>query len=167
MMYDFGVKHLPVVKDSTLLGIINEDDIFDNDVELELGSYQFHGNLPKLYSSDHIYEAMRLLYEHNLTIIPVVDPETEDYLGLISMEDLLKFFAGVGAFHEPGSIIVLEIARKDYILSEIARIVESENSVILSTFLTTTRDSEKIEVTLKINRQDPISIIATFERYDY
>ena len=166
MMNDFYVRHLPIVNNKQLLGVLSEDDILNYDVEEAVGSYSLSLNRPYVKDSDHIYEVMRLLAEYRLTVIPVVDFE-DNYVGLISLADLLRYFANTGAFAEPGSIIVLEIQKRDYALSEISRIVESENAAILSTLITSDPNSLKLEVTLKINRQNTQSVIATFERFNY
>ncbi|MBL7794631.1 MAG: CBS domain-containing protein [Saprospiraceae bacterium] len=166
LMSDFHIRHLPIVNDRQLLGLLSEDDVLNNDAEEAVGSYAL--SLPSVYvkHSDHIFEVMRLLAEHNLSIVPVVDDQ-HNYLGLITMEDLLRYFASTVSFIEPGCIIVLEIAKRDYSLAEIARIVESENAAIISAFITTNAHSERLEVTLKINRLNVHGIIATFERFKY
>jgi CBS domain-containing protein len=166
MMNDFYVRHLPIVNNKQLLGVLSEDDILDFDATEAVGSYSLSLIRPYVKYNDHIYEVMRVLAENKLTVIPVVDGE-ENYIGLITQEDLLRYFANAGSFSEPGSIIVLEISKRDYALSEISRIVESENAAILSTFITSEPDNTQVEVTLKINRQNTQSIIATFERFDY
>jgi lipoate-protein ligase A len=67
----------------------------------------------------------------------------------------------------PGGIIVLELNVNDYSLAHIARIVEDNDAKILSSYVTSVPDSMKMEVTLKINREDVTSIILSFMRYDY
>jgi len=52
-------------------------------------------------------------------------------------------------------------------LSEISRIVESNDARILSSFVTSHKDSVQMEVTLKINKSDLSGIIQTFNRYNY
>ncbi len=166
IMSDFYIKHLPIVNNEQLLGLISEDDILEHDVEEAVGSYQLSMARPYVKESDHVYEVFRLVSEYLLTVIPVVDME-DNYLGLITQEDLLRFFASIGSFTEPGGIVVLEMSKRDYSLTEIARIVESENAIILSSFITSSTDSTKIDVTLKINRNDIQSILATFDRFNY
>lgn len=166
IMNEFGVRHLPIVNNRELLGLIAEDDILNFDVDEPIGSYRLSLHKPFVTEGDHLYEVMRVLAEQRLTLIPVVDAESE-YTGLITQEDLLHFFARTGSFSEPGSIIVLEVARRDYSLVEIARIVESENAAVLSSFITTNLDSFVVDVTLKINKPDIQHIIATFERFNY
>lgn len=166
VMADFYVKHLPIVNNEQLLGTISEDDILENDVEEPVGSYSLSMHRPHVRENDHIYEVMRIMAEYNLTVIPVVDFE-ENYKGLIAQDDLLRYFANTGSFKEPGSIIVLEMGKRDYSLSEISRIVESEGAAVLSSFITTNLDSTQVDVTVKINRQNIQSIIATLERFEY
>lgn len=165
VMNDFYIKHLPIVNNKELLGLISEDDILDHDVEEAVGSYKLSINRPYVRNTDHLYEVLRLVSDYQLTTIPVVDDQNQ-YLGLISQEDLLKFFSSIGSIKEPGSIIVLEMGKRDYSLGQIARIVEDENAVILSSFITSSIDSNRIDVTLKINRPEIHRIVASFERFD-
>jgi acetoin utilization protein AcuB len=167
LMNEFYVRHLPIVNNEQLLGLIAEDDILNHDVEEAVGSYTLsNSRRPYVKQTDHLYEVLRLIAEYHLTVIPVVDEE-ENYVGLITIEALMQYFAKTASFADPGSILVIELSKRDYMLSEIARIVESEGASILSSFITTNPDSTKIEVTLKINRQFIQSVIATFQRYDY
>ena len=166
IMSDFYVKHLPIVNNKQLLGLLSEDDILDHDIEEAVGSFRLSLQRPYVKGSDHVFEVIKIMSEFNLTVIPVIDMD-DNYLGLISQDDLLKFFAGIGSFTEPGSILVLEMSKRDYSLAEVARIVESENAAILSSFITTNLDSSKIDLTIKINRQDIQGISKTFERFEY
>ncbi|MEO1513955.1 MAG: CBS domain-containing protein [Bacteroidota bacterium] len=166
IMNDYYVKHLPIVNNEQLLGLLAEDDILDHDPAEAVGSYRLSMSRPYVFENNHIYEVLRTLSEYQLTVIPVIDKD-ENYLGLIAQGDLIRFFANIGSFTEPGGIIVLEMSKQDYAMTEMARIVESENAAILSSFITSSLDSTKIDVTLKINRKDLQRILATFERFDY
>jgi len=166
IMADFYVKHLPIVNNKQMLGLISEDDILQNDVAEAVGSYPLSLTKPYVNERDHLYDVLRVLSEYSLTVIPVIDAEN-NYMGLITQGDLLRFFAQIGSFTEPGSIIVFEMSKQDYSLAEISRIVEGENAAILSSFITSSLDSTKIDVTIKINRQELQTILATFERFNY
>jgi CBS domain-containing protein len=165
-MEDFNVRHLPIVNDRQLLGVISEDDIWVHNTSEPIGSYELSLKRPYVKKSDHLYEVMRLLAEHQLTIIPVVDNQG-DYLGMVSLEDVLNYFAKTAAFSETGSIVVLEFQHRNYSLAEIARIVEENGAAILSTFVTSDPNSSLVEVTLKINRKDLRNILRSFDRYGY
>lgn len=165
---DFHVKHLPVTADDgRLVGIISEEDIFNHKLYEPVGEYDF--SMLRHFSvseNDHVFEVMRVMGENRLTIIPVVD-EAGKYLGLVSQNDLLRSFANTNSFAEPGGILVLEMPARDYSLAQIARIVEDEDSKILSAFISSGLQSETVEVTLKLNRHDLGRVIAALGRYEY
>ena len=166
IMNEYGVRHLPIVNNKELLGLVSEDDILNFDVEEPVGSYRLSTFRPAVREHDHLYEVIKVLSQQRMTLMPVVD-ENDEYVGLISQEDIIHYFARIGSFTEAGSIIVLEVNRRDYSMVEMARIVESEGAAILSSFVTSNLDSLVIDVTLKINRPNLGSIIATFERFEY
>jgi acetoin utilization protein AcuB len=61
----------------------------------------------------------------------------------------------------------LDINNKNNSLAHMAQIVESDNAQILSSYVRTFPDSTRMEVTLKVNKQDISNILATFLRYGY
>lgn len=166
MMGEFYVRHLPIVNNKELLGLISEDDILDYDVNEAIGAYSLSLARPYVHRGEHLYEVMRILAEQRLTVIPVVD-KAHNYLGVVTLEAVLQYFSANYSFREPGSIIVLSMSNRDYSLAEIARIVESENARILSAFVTAQPNDPTIDVTLKLNKQHIQSIIATFLRFEY
>ncbi|OAV43844.1 CBS domain-containing protein [Lewinella sp. 4G2] len=166
VMNDFYLRHLPIVSDGKLRAVVSEDDILESDALERVSNYQLPHQPPRVFADDHVYDVMKYLVEYKLTMVPVTDRE-ENYVGLVTGEDLLKFFAETSTFRDPGSIVILEMGRHDYSLAEIARIVESEGSIILSSFLRTFDNTERIEVTVKINNQSIAATLATFERFNY
>lgn len=164
---DHHVRHLPVVEHGRLVGIISEEDIFNHKLYEPIGEYDF--SMLRRYSvraADHVFEVMRVMGDNRLTVIPVVDAQG-GYLGLVTLSDLLRFFANSASFTEPGGVLVLEMSRRDYSLATIARIVEEERAAILSTFVTSGPDAEVVEVTIKVNRQDLSRVVAALQRYEY
>jgi acetoin utilization protein AcuB len=91
----------------------------------------------------------------------------QNYLGLISINAITEYFAQITSVSQPGGIIVLEINNKNNSLAHMAQIVESDNAQVLSSYVQTFPDSTRMEVTLKVNKQDISTIIATFLRYEY
>lgn len=166
IMSDFHVRHLPIVNGTQLLGLISENEILEFDTEESVGSYPLKMTHPFVYDRNHVYDIMRLLNEYHLTLIPVID-KAHNYLGVVTLEDVLKFVAESASFGEHGSVIVLTVNRFNYSLSQIARIVESENAIILNSFITSMPDSTELDITLKLNRSDISKILASFRRYDY
>ena len=67
----------------------------------------------------------------------------------------------------PGGVIVLELNQNDYSVTQIGSIVEGNDAKILSLHISSTAESTKLEVTIKVNREDLSAIIQTFNRYNY
>jgi hypothetical protein len=67
----------------------------------------------------------------------------------------------------PGGIIVLELGFKDYSMSQIAQIIESDGAHMLSASVSATGDPQKIELTIKVDKVDLTRILASFYRYSY
>lgn len=166
-MQEDHVSHLPVVVDQEFLGIVSDTailDVFEADKNLEeagLTLNKFH-----VPAHLHIYELIRVIYTSTLTAIPVLDPEST-YLGVITIHNVYEQFVKLSAINEPGGVLVLEMNIKDYSLSEVARLVESCNAIILSTYTVIHTDSTKMDLTIKVNKADLSELIATFERFSY
>lgn len=165
-MDEFKISHLPVLKNGNFVGLISESDILDKK-DLELSLDVLFDHLPRPYVSEnaHIYEVLAKMAEHRISVLPVLDLN-EQYLGCTSVHQLMTLIANTSSIKESGGIVVLEMNRMDYSLAQIAQIVEGENAKILSSFIMSSTDSTKIEVTLKIGEVDLSRIIRSFERYD-
>ncbi|MBK7219766.1 MAG: CBS domain-containing protein [Saprospiraceae bacterium] len=166
IMHVYHVKHLPIVDNHELEGLISEDDILNHDLDKAIGTYKLSLVNPFCHEGDHLFEVMQKMALNKLTTIPVID-STNRYLGLVTIEDVFNFFGDSYAFKEPGSIIILETDRSKYSLSEIARICESEGILIFSSFVTSNLDSTSLYVTLKLNTFDVTRLVNAFQRYDY
>jgi acetoin utilization protein AcuB len=167
IMGEYCVRHLPIIQQDELLGLISEDIVLEHDPELPFTSYRLAVVCPFVRERDHVYEIMRQMNVHKLTVIPVVGQKSGKFVGVITLNDLLKYFAESASLSEPGSIVVLEVNRFQYSLSEIARIVESEGGIILNSFIRSIPDSNEMQVTIKIGRPDIRGILNAFERYRF
>lgn len=107
-----------------------------------------------------------LISRLELSAIPVVN-ENREYIGTIETQDLLKRIGSYYSFMEPGGLITLILGPRDYNLSEISRIVESNNAKILTLYLEQIEKSDQLRLTLKISTTDLSHIFATFERFRY
>jgi acetoin utilization protein AcuB len=163
----FRVSHLPIVNNQDFLGLISDADIYDmNQPEEPIGNHALTLFKPYVEEEQHIFEVIGLASRLKLSVVPVLDSNNH-FKGVITISDLIRHIAGISSMDQPGSIIVLELIERDYSLSQIAQIVESNNAKILSMYITSPPESTKLEVTLKVNTSDLISVIKTFERYNY
>lgn len=167
VMEEFRVIHVPVVKNGKLIGLITEDDALSVE-DLESSLEQHLLVLLKVFvtQDQHVFDIIKMVSDCQLSNVAVTD-EHQNYLGCITTEHLVDEVAKFSSVSDPGSIIVLDLNVNDYSMSEIARIVESNDAKILSSFVTSHTDSVRMELTLKINKSDLSGIIQTFNRYNY
>jgi predicted transcriptional regulator len=166
-MTEFRVNHLPIVNDQQFLGLISDSDIVEVvDHAFPIGGLSLSLYNPFVFEDQHIYDVFRLFYEQKLSIVPVLDNK-KNYKGLISINSVMEFMATITAVKDPGGIIVLEVDNRNNSLAHIAQIVESDNAQVLSSYVRAFPDSTKLEITIKLNRTDISSIMASFLRYDY
>ena len=166
-MEENNLTQLPLVLEDKYLSLVQEADVLDlTNTDILLDTSDFLDYKPAVFAGGHPFEALRVVHQENLSIVPVIDKEN-NYLGAITRDDLLKYIAENSGLDTPGGILVLEIEPRNYSLHEIARICESEDVIIISTQLFTNRESGKIEVTLKTNRTDLQGVVQSFERHNY
>lgn len=166
-MNEFKLFHLPIVNESQFLGLLDEDDLHEvRDTETSIGSLSLKVHNPFVFQDAHVYDVIRLFNQLQLSTVAVLDYK-KNYMGMISIHNVLEYASQLFAVNEPGGIIVLEISNRNNSLSHMAQIVEADNAQILSSYVQAYPDSTKLEVTLKINKTEISGIRASFERYDY
>lgn len=167
LMDENNIAHLPVVADDKYIALVHEDDLLNWDTpEKPISASDLLRYSPAVVAHGHAFEALRLAYSQNLSVVPVVDNENK-YVGVVTRDSLLHYFAEKSGIDNPGGIIVLEMNPMDYSLYEIARICENEDVTIISSQLYTNRETGKIELTLKTNRTNLDAVAATYERFGY
>jgi CBS domain-containing protein len=163
----FRISHLPIVNNQDFLGLISDTDIYDmNQPEEPIGNHELTLLKPFVTDSQHLFEVIGIAAQLKLSVVPVLD-NNGHYKGVITTNDLIRHIAGISSMDQPGGIIVLEMIERDYSLTQIAQIVESNNVRILSMYITSPVESTRLEVTLKVNTTDLLALIKTFERYNY
>lgn len=166
-MEQFKVSHLAVVKDRELVGLVSEHDLMDyNHPEETIEELKIPLLKPIIHSYQHTYDLLKLMMSFNLTLIAVLD-DKEMYKGCITLKGLLQNLSTMASVQNMGGVIVLEVNQADYSLTQISSIIEGNDAKILSAHVSSIPNSTKVEVTLKINREDLSRILQTFYRYNY
>ncbi len=165
-MEDFDVQELAVVKDDYFLGLVQKADLLDTDEAATLIVLSDQFKKIMLVDTAHFLTALDLFSKHQLSILPVLN-EQQECIGMIPqkrLNDALAKFLGADV---PGAIIVLSVAPYQYSLAEMSRLVESNNAQIVQLNSYYDESNGAMIITLKINKDEAQSIIATFQRYDY
>ena len=163
-MDEFRVNHLPVFKGAEYMGLVSEVEILDAG-ELDKNLEIFIGNMPKIavQQDQHIYDVIKILDDYHISLVPVMD-NANRFLGVISYKEIISAMVETFTLTEPGSVFVLEMNEVDYALSEIARIVESNDAKVLSSHVNKIGDSNVVDVTVKVNT---VSIDGILQTLDY
>lgn len=167
LINDYRISHLPVVQEEKYLGLISEDDLLDaEDDRLAIQALQEHFTIAFVKENEHFLNAVNCSNKYETSVVPVINEQSE-LVGVITVADLLKALGDFSGANEIGGIIVMEMERSQFAISEISRIVESNDAHILHLNTTVQPDTGMLTVTLHLNKKEIASIVSSFERYEY
>lgn len=167
-MGEFHLQSFPVVSGKELVGMVSEYDILDmENPENSLSTLRLDSKIERMQEFDLVYDVVKKMHESKMGSIAVLDAE-EEYIGLITSETVMQYFANTNAFQDPGGVIILQMKSRDYSMVEIAQIIETNHAIILESHIVVhPNDHEQLSVTIKVNKLELEAIVATFERYKY
>lgn len=162
-MHDAKVVEMPVVEHSKLLGYLHISKA--EKTQSKTVGQAMESKLLFIPANTHLFDIARIMYDTNATTIAVCD-EQQNYIGSVALADLLKAYSKNTANSLPGAIVTLEMFPRDYSLTEIARITESNDFKITGLFIRTL-ENNKLEISLKFNSVEIKTVLHTLERYNY
>lgn len=167
-MEENRIVQLVVANEGKYAGIVSEETLMNYDENMPLFDVMLQFSEIYLFDYQHIYESLGLISKYHLNILAVVDEE-QNFVGTITATEIYSKFAELLGSQEPGAVLVVALKSRDYSLSEISRLVESDNAKITSSYFSGSNyaNDESARLTLKINRENITSIIATLERFGY
>lgn len=166
LMQSNGLQQLALVRGKEFVCMIDEFQLEDFDEDTLLLEIITHESV--VFSpSQHLLEVLGQL-DDNIDLYPVVAEEHE-FLGVVTKKDLFNQLGKQLNLKEIGAIIVISLNARDYSLAEITRLIEADNCKILSSFLTGNlyEVENPLKLTLKLNKEDITSVVATLERFGY
>ncbi len=170
LMDDLRVSQLPVVEDNAFRGFISNEMLFEHTAAHTngvLAAYELSSGNCSVYEDQHFYEIIKTMTEGGAEMVAVLSHE-DIFLGVITTEDLLEAFSRTVAVQSPGGIIVASIKKIDYSLAEITRLIEADGAKIIGCFLMDDEEnSDRVSVSLKLDKKDVSHIVATLERFNY
>lgn len=171
-----GVRHLPVVVDGKLEGIVSDRDLrsasppyiqVDN-LEIMTGTllkHIMHRDLITIHPLETIDEAARLLYDHRIGCLPVL--QQGELVGILTQSDILFALVELMGVNSPGSQIQLDVPDIPGVLANITNIIKS-NGVNIVSILTTPGESPGHRgIVLRIKTIDPRKIIQQLTEAGY
>ncbi|MBD8488361.1 CBS domain-containing protein [Echinicola sp. CAU 1574] len=167
-MEEIRTDVLPVVDEGIFRGLVTDEMIYNiNREDILISEVPLEAEGCFVLKEKHIYDVLRVASEYQTNMVAVVDSDNI-YHGVVTLEDAIAAFADSLSIQAQGGVLVLSMFMTDYSLFEIARVIESENAKILSSFLTSDPlDESKIKVVLKIDKTELRHVKATLERFGY
>lgn len=167
-MNELGVSTLPVVDQTTkkLIGQIKLSQLENNAPESAVSEID-SDEAVKIFLGQHIFEAARMMLQYERRLIPVVDKE-QTFKGFLGKTAVLESLTHMLNLAEFGSVITVELNQRDFTLSEIVHLIESEGAKILGITVEMPETlGNNLEVSIKLNLQDVSRVAATLRRYEY
>ena len=162
---DHKLRHLPLVDNDHLVGVIAEDDLLNADTSITIEQANIPVKLVEIQEDLHYFEAVKLFGVANTTVIPV---KGEDgYLGSITKDGILEALQATAGVKEQGSVVILEMNPRDYSLVQLSQIAEGNDARILALQINQYPERNKIDVTLKLNTINIGGFLQTLARYNY
>ena len=114
-----------------------------------------------------MYDVLRISNEQQAKWIAVID-RNQLFLGVVSVVEARTFYTQSYSIQSQGAVLVVSLEMKDFQLSEIARLVESENAKVISCLVhNDPSNPQQVEITLKLDIPDSRHVKATLIRFGY
>ena len=158
-------SHVAVAENNVFVGVLAENDIACFEAEKKVEDCRSNFEHFFVTNETSWLDVLEIFARNEANIVPVLNAE-KHILGYYDLTDIVGVFIGTPFFTEPGGILVVEKGMKDYSLSEIAQIVETNNAKVLGALITDSHN-DVVQVTLKISSTSLNEISQTFRRYNY
>lgn len=181
LMRHHRIRHLPVVKGEKLVGIITESDIRQAMVPMPKGRRSkeqyfipsdalvkefMTGEVITVEPHTHIEDAARLIYQHKIGGLPVV--EKGKLVGIITETDILAVFIEMMGILISSSRIDIALGNNPDSFEEACQIIKAHHGRIISVGLTPQDEDKKGRVYFfRLEQCDLTPFIKAFKKAGY
>lgn len=162
---ELSYSHFPVMDNGVFIGSLSRDnaELLDSNATIADNRYE----LERFYVRESMVwlDVLEAFAQNETNITPVLNNNNE-YVGYYELEDVVRFFHETPFLREDGGILIVQKELKEYSMSQIAQIVESNNARLLGLFISKV-SGDLVEITIKTSESALNDIIQTFRRYDY
>ncbi len=162
---DSTFSHVAVVEKGRFLGLLSENDLENFEIDKKVSDYRYNLETFFVRRDTNWLDILETFARNEANVLPILG-DNEDVQGYYDLTDIVGVFIDTPFFTEPGGILVVAKGIKDYSFSEIAQIVESNNTKLIGAFITGLQN-DVVQVTVKIGAANLNEIIQTFRRYNY
>jgi acetoin utilization protein AcuB len=171
------IRHIPVVKDERLVGIISDRDL--RDASPPLGDPDRVSTMKEIrledvmtrevittHPEDTIVHAAREMYERKIESLPVVDEEK--LLGIVTSSEVMRALIAVIGVHEPGHSRIAVQTLKPGDLAEVSDIIQGRGVDIFSVLSSPGKvTSHERTLVFQVATRDPSSVIQGLQEAGY
>ena len=173
---EHGIRHLPVVENGRLVGLVSDRDLRDvspprgtGDEENTLGWVRVRDimstNLVTIHTLDTIEHAARDIHAHKFNCLPVV--AEGELVGIITSSDMTRMLIELIGAHGAGSWIEVEVPNEPGMLHEVTDVVKDSHVNIASVFLGPASRATNRVIVLRLETTDPSSIAESLTNAGY
>jgi acetoin utilization protein AcuB len=174
-----GIRHLPVVDDGSLVGIVSDRDLKQAMASpaTSLSVHELNYLLERLTVGEimtravitigprfPVEEAGRLMVKERISALPVLDGGR--LVGIVTETDVLDLFVRAMGAGEPSSRLDVTLGAGRSALAEVVRTVESAGAAVSSIVTLKSREGVK-EAVVRIATIDPRPVITALESKGY
>jgi len=163
---DDATEMLAVLDGQQYLGMIDLGELEEADPSAKIVDLSHLFIKPQVKPTDHFLQALKVRSKFFIHQVPVIN-EKNEWEGAIAEEKLLDQASNLLGFSSTGSVIILEMLQHDYSPGEINRLVESNDATIMNMNTMLDAHAGKMQVVLRINREDISDLVASFQRHEY
>lgn len=166
MFNELTYSHIPVEHNGKYLGCISENDIRCFESSRTLADYQY--SLLNFFKrqDDNWLNILESFAQNDTNLLPVLEEQTDSYLGYIELSDMVNYFQAMPFFKEAGSVIIVEHNTEDFSFGEISQIVESSHGKLFGVLLSRI-NKDRAQITLKVSPANINEILQGFRRFGY
>lgn len=165
LLDDFNLTHIPVFEALNFIGNISKETLEENAADEKLAEIKDYAEYFYITENASLFDAMQKFHTYSTNILPVINEE-KHYLGFLMMDDVISALSTMPFIAEPGAIMMVEISQKQFSISEVSKIVESNNARVVGLFVTA-YEEERVQITVKLISDNLASVSETFERFGY
>jgi acetoin utilization protein AcuB len=179
---DNNIRHLPVMDGGKLVGIVSRGDLREaspSDATTlsvhELNYLFLTMTVREIMTRDPITvtpettieEAARLMREHRVECMLVVDSETDALVGIITESDIFDVFLEAMGIHEKGCRLMVDVAHRPGQLLELAQVIKKHELNMLSFVALHAVDPNKRTMLIRLETTNADTLVAELQAMGY
>ena len=168
IMNDLRIAQLPFVKENQFEGIFSEDFLLNFELDTLLSELPSIKEEIRIKPFTPILEIIKSFENAQTEILPVIS-EQNLFEGIIEKKHAYQSFVKQLSLNEPGGIIEINLANRDYSLYEISRIIENENAKITCLYFSKSNIeiNNNILLTIKLDISQISNVVNSLGRYGF